>query len=540
MLSLLLLPAVAVYGRQQPLPVPAALRTAVARANPAAVRCYGFDTARRQQNSAPFSAVAVTADGYLLTVAHATRPGKTYNVSFPDGREVIAVGLGRIAQDNINNLPDVAMMKIIEAGPWPFAPMGNTAAMLSGDPCFMIAYPETLAQPFPTVRFGLVAKPKIESDFLATTCVMEPGDSGGPIFDLQGRVIALNSRCDTSEDRNFHVPVDLYRQYWTALTKAATYTTNPAPDSVTTQAVPASVAYGPVPASLSLANAAVVSLQSEVAGRVQAIAGTALVFDGAGTYIVSKSSCVGNAPTVVVGKGKVPAKVVSRSRAHDLVLLWVDTKIAGALKKTDTSYAGIAPVPGSFVYAAVPGGRQERGVAGCAPFALEGKFSSGYFGANAKWAEDAAALANIQPNSPLVKAGLQLQDKILSIGGQRVNKPADYGAILNQFFPNDTLVLDVKRGDSTFQQAIVMGERPERKSTHPADLFKGGKSVRRDGFPSVWTIDARVQAADCGAPVYDAAGKVCGVVISRFSRTAALVVPLQAINSWMLPVIKKG
>lgn len=540
-LCVLLLSAVTAYGQQPNHSLPAALRTAIERANPAAVRCYGFDTVRQQQNSAPFSAVAVTADGYLLTVAHTTRPHQTYKVGFPDGRVAIAIGLGRIAQDNVSNLPDVAMMKILDPGPWPFAPMGYTAAMRAGDPCFMIAYPETLAQDFPTVRFGVVADPKMEADFLATSCAMEPGDSGGPLFDLQGRVIALNSRCDTSEERNFQVPVDLYRQYWTALTKAENYTSYPVADAVAAPAAPdAAVVYGAVSTALPLTNPAVVSLQSEVSGKVQTIAGTAMAVDGKGTYIVSKSSCVGPVPYVVVNNKKMLARVISRSREHDLVLMLVTAKIKGALLKTDTSYRGVAPVPGSFVYAALPGQRQKRGIVGCNPFALEGKFSSGFFGANARWTEGAAALANIQPNSPLVKAGLQLQDKLLRIGGQPVNQPADYGAILSQFFPGDTLVLDVKRGDSSFQQTIVMGERPVSKSSHPAELYRGGASVRRDGFPTVWTIDARVQANECGGPVFDAAGKFCGIVISRFSRTAALVIPANAINAWMVQIIKKG
>ncbi|WP_276485606.1 trypsin-like peptidase domain-containing protein [Paraflavitalea pollutisoli] len=536
--SILLLSAITVYGRQQPIPVPAALRTAIERARPASVRCYGFDTVQQQQNSAPFSAVVVTADGYLLTVAHTTRPQQTYKVHFPDGREALAVGLGRIARDNVSNLPDVAMMKLLAPGPWPFAPMGHTAAMRSGDPCLMIAYPETLAQPFPTVRFGVVANPRMESEFLATTAVMEPGDSGGPLFDLQGRVIALNSRCDTSEDRNFHTPVDLYRQYWTALTKAETYTDFPAADKVKVPTA-AAVKYAPVPAQVKLANAAVVSLQSEVAGKLQSIAGTAISLDGRGTYILSKSSEVGAAPVVVTNQERLLAKVVSHSREHDLVLLWVDKKLTGALSKTDTSYAGVGPAPGSFVYAALPGGRQKRGVVGCAPIALPVKYSSGFFGAGARWMDGAATLANIHPNSPLVQARIQLQDKILRFGGQPIHQPADYGALLAQYFPNDTLVLDVKRGDSLFQQTIVMGAWPARTPTHPAELFKGGASVRRDGFASVWTIDARVQAAECGAPVYDAAGKCCGIVISRFSRTAALVMPMAVINGWMAPLLRK-
>lgn len=537
--TLLLLLAVTAYGRQQQQPLQSALQAAIQKAYNASVRAWGYDTARKTQNSAQFSAVVVSSDGYLLTVAHAIQPGRTYKVSFPDGKEALALGLGRIDLASSRTMPDVAMMKIIGNGHWPFAAMGISGALREGDPCFSIGYPEALARSLPGIRFGYIITPQMPSGFILSSCAMEVGDSGGPLFDLQGRVIGLNSRCDTTEDKNYHVPVDLYRKYFTALSRPENYTEYPAvTDSLVNTDQAAAMAYIPPASRVPVASGASVVVQSMLAGKPQIIAGTALAGNAGGTYIISKSSCVAEVPVVIAGNKPLKAQVIARSKAHDLVLLYIAGKIKGALQPADTSYPVHTPAPGEFVYAVLPDGTQRQGIKGSNTFSLPAKFSSGYFGANATWMDGAATLSRIQPNSPVIATGLKEKDQVLSIAGQPVNKPEDYGAILLQFFPGDTISLQVKRGDSLFQQQVILPPRPERKSSHVADLFAGGKSGRRDGFPNVWHCDARITAADAGTPVYDANGKFCGIAIARFSRTAALVIPATVINQWIKQHIK--
>mgnify|MGYP006190613121 FL=1 len=124
-------------------------------------------------------------------------------------------------------MPDVGMMKITDKGIWPFAEMGYSNSLVAGEPCISISYPESLNQQLPTLRLGQVAEVKNEYGFIRSTCKMEPGDSGGPLFDYHGRVIGLHSAIDVGEDQNFEIPVDLYRKYWTALKKEMTYTSFP-------------------------------------------------------------------------------------------------------------------------------------------------------------------------------------------------------------------------------------------------------------------------------------------------------------------------
>ena len=45
------------------------------------------------------------------------------------------------------------------------------------------------------------------------------GDSGGPVFDLEGRVIGISSTCGDSLLENRHVSVDRFHRYWDRLLK---------------------------------------------------------------------------------------------------------------------------------------------------------------------------------------------------------------------------------------------------------------------------------------------------------------------------------
>lgn len=176
---------------------------AVKKAYPASVRMWGFDVQQNQRTSAQFSGVVVSADGYILTAAHTILPGKNYKVFFPDGRECIALALGKIENKDTPGIPDVGLMKITDKGTWPFAEMGYSASLLKNEPCISISYPESLNQTLPTLRLGTVAEVKNEYGFIRSTCKMEPGDSGGPLFDYYGRVIGLHSAIDVSEEMNF-------------------------------------------------------------------------------------------------------------------------------------------------------------------------------------------------------------------------------------------------------------------------------------------------------------------------------------------------
>ncbi|TKC09541.1 S1 family peptidase [Pedobacter frigoris] len=524
---------------------------ALSKAYSASVRMWGYDTVKKQQNSAQFSGVVVTAEGHILTAAHATIPGNTYKVFFPDGQERMAIALGRIGFKERQNLPDVAMMKIIGDGKWSFAEMGWSSSLRKNQPCLSIAYPETLSQPKPSVRFGRISVPMTQWGFVQSTCKMEPGDSGGPLFDYMGRVIALHSRIDKPEDVNFEVPVDLYRKYWTALNKPIDYEKLPTEeDDVLSDplasniiSIPALEKIGDQFLSLeSKFKGTSLVVKSILNGKEQQASGTLFMLDKlplksgtkSGSFVISKSTLIGNNPMIDLGSGKfIKADIVARDKSNDLVLLQLPKKLktgitAGMLK--DTLAIQFNEL-GKFLLSALPGQNSRVSVLGSQFFSLPRKFSSGYFGANANFINQQIILTRITPGSPAAEK-LEIQDQITGINGTPISQPPQYGAEIMKYAPGDTISIQGIRKGVPYSLPVALTVVPVR-GNHPADKIEGGKSIRLDDFKSVFTHDAAISALECGGPVFDTYGRFYGINIARFSRTSILAIPTGVIYDFI-------
>ncbi|MCH5686075.1 hypothetical protein LWM68_18555 [Niabella sp. W65] len=59
--------------------------------------------------------------------------------------------------------------------------------------------------------------------------------------------------------------------------------------------------------------------------------------------------------------------------------------------------------------------------------------------------------------------------------------------------------------------------------------FKGGKSIRRDGFQHVILHDARLRSYECGSPLFNLEGNLTGINIARFSHTTTLALELSEL-----------
>lgn len=541
---LLLLLAGNTYSQRIAATLTPVIHAAIEKAYPASIRIWGYDTLSRQQMSAQFSGVVVTPEGHILTVAHTTLPGKTYMVTFPDGRTAIALALGKINFPETPILPDVAMMKIIGGGNWPYAEMGRSATLQVNEPCISIAYPETLNQPLPSVRLGRIVQVRNENGFIQSSCIMEPGDSGGPLFDCLGRVIGLHSAVEINESQNYEVPVDLYRKYWTALNTAEHYTAYPATeDAIADDPMTGSLLTVPALADVNKAlktseyDPYVIQLGSTVDGQRVTIMGTVFSVNGA-AYIVSKSSAVGEQPFITDGKKQVAVSVVSRNRDNDLVLL----SLPARMKKKGLSFPlNMQPVDsaGKFLLSPLPDTIGIASVLGSKTFTMPRMNSLAFLGAAIAPVDGPLALTFVMPGSPAAQSGLQTGDVVVSINGMPIIKAVDYGRELSKYWAGDKIIFETRRHDSLCSNEIVLGTRPQQASNHPAEMFIGGKSNRRDGFESVFTHDAILRPQQCGGPVFDTYGRFYGINIARFSRTSSLVLPTAVIQQFIAAALKK-
>jgi S1-C subfamily serine protease len=156
--------------------------------------------------------VIVTDSGYVLTAAHvAMRPGKTAEVMLSDGRVVLATTLG------MNRNVDAGLIKINpnqnSGKPWPHATLGSSQQLAPGMWCIATGHPGGYDQKRgPVTRVGRILA--VRPNAIVTDCALIGGDSGGPLFDISGRLIAVHSRIGNEVSDNLHVPIDHYAESW--------------------------------------------------------------------------------------------------------------------------------------------------------------------------------------------------------------------------------------------------------------------------------------------------------------------------------------
>jgi serine protease Do len=146
------------------------------------------------QGSMPFrgqgSGFIISPDGLILTNAHVVRDAKEVTVKLSDRREFRAKVLGSDAPT------DIAVLKV-DARDLPVVSLGNDKDVQVGDQVLAIGSPFGFEQ---TATQGIVSAKgrSLPGDsyvpFIQTDAAVNPGNSGGPLFDAGGRVIGINAQ----------------------------------------------------------------------------------------------------------------------------------------------------------------------------------------------------------------------------------------------------------------------------------------------------------------------------------------------------------
>jgi serine protease Do len=145
------------------------------------------------------SGVVVSEDGVVLTAAHVCdEPNRNVHFIFPDGRTAHGKTLGT------NHEIDAGMMQITEHGPWPHVEMGDLDQAGLGDWVLTLGHPGGFdPERSMVLRRRIIRLAPRHSKPTAPQLY----DSGGPPFDMHGRVIGIHSRISDSTAENFHAPV---------------------------------------------------------------------------------------------------------------------------------------------------------------------------------------------------------------------------------------------------------------------------------------------------------------------------------------------
>lgn len=515
------------------------LNACILKAMEASVYIIEYDTLRDRvkeglMESDGFSGVVVSAEGHILTVSHAAVPGEVYQIRFSNGNRSIAKGLGRIGIQADGTDYDMAMLKITKVGKWAFAEMGNTASLRVGDPLIGISYPSSFFKQYPNVRLGTLTDSNSSDGFITSTVKMEPGDSGGPLFDSNGRVIGIHSYINENETQNFDVPIEFYLKYWSALNIAKDYTSIPEKDKVPAFKKSRSLKVYNLeenPLLQDVTSKNTVAIVSNQGSKQVHILGTK-VNTGSRTVIVSKNSMIGTNPVVSIDGKNISLQVVNRDRENDLIIMHAPELTDHGIeiaKEADLSPMVMRDL-GKFFISDLGEGRKKMGVLGAMALDLPAIFSVGYPGANAVYQDGKITFSEITGQDTL-NAILKVGDQVLKINRVPITEAADYDREFAKYLAGDSISLNLLRDGKPLQASIYLLGQPTFK--HVSFDYPGGRSDRSDSYKQVLVQDAAILPEECGGPVFDQSGKFCGINIARHSRTSTIIVPVSILSAYV-------
>jgi serine protease Do len=458
------------------------------------------------------SGVVVSKDGYVLSAGHVVgKPGQKATFIFADGKTLHGTTLG------LDRDTDAGLLKITDSGQWPSVEMRKPGNVQPGTWCVTLGHPlgPQEGRP-PVVRAGRVLQSR--GTTFQTDCTIVAGDSGGPVVDLEGKVIGINSRINAPmPTMNFHVAIDAFHLSWDQMLKGDAVQA-PGRDSNEVKGV-----FGPAVAE---AGRCVVRVKCD--GRDVAL-GTLVGPDG---WIITKASQLKGKTVCRTADGQErEARLVGVHEGFDLAMLKIN---AGGLPLVPWA-ADAKPVVGQWV--AVVGMGSDRPLAvGVVGVPLR-KIPPihGVLGIGLAEVEKPAQIIRIFPNSAAQKAGLQEKDIITHLNDNPTNTRSELQAGLRRFRPGTAVKLTVKRGDKTLQISATLSllDTPGNRKRDMQNLAGPGVSTRHDDFPSVLQHDTVLAPNDCGGPLVDLSGRVVGLNIARGGRTETYSVPTDVVLGLM-------
>ncbi|MFN0116524.1 MAG: Do family serine endopeptidase [Paracoccaceae bacterium] len=149
----------------------------------------GGEGAPPRRSNALGSGFVISADGYIVTNNHVIEEADEISIEFFSGETLDAKLIGTDPKT------DIALLKVESDTPLPFVNFGDSDGMRVGD--WVMAVGNPLGQGF-SVSAGIVSARNRElsgtyDDFIQTDAAINRGNSGGPLFNMDGQVIGVNT-----------------------------------------------------------------------------------------------------------------------------------------------------------------------------------------------------------------------------------------------------------------------------------------------------------------------------------------------------------
>ena len=491
------------------------------------------------------SGVIISEEGIVLSQYHVShqRPGEPYANSHPPGQKVpVIFHDGREGEGELLGADreyDLSLLKLVEPGPYPFVPVDSDAAIELSDWVLKIGHPGGYKKGRkPVVRLGRVVC-RIRTGRLSgfiSDCHVTGGDSGGPYFDLQGRLVGIAgmgtsppgvvlpermaSRMSplfaaTSMDR-IHAKLELMRR--------GEITPPPPPGRMWEMYRDAKTLdvdhWKHGRESLREFESAVENARQSIVrimdGNYQAALGTVVSVDG---VIVTKASVLPENPRCVTQDGReISVSVIGMAPAFDVAVLRTDAEITPVTWAEDQD----SPV-GSFQVS--PGRDSDSlavGIVSVARRDLSGPFPKAVVrhvrpGADPPEIEgipvEGRGLIVVSVDGKAGLSGLEPADELIRLGIVTIRSETDLVAAVASHSAGDTISATVLREGESVQLAIKLDSRRSPIET------------RRFTAPTVVEHDAPVTAGEYAGPILNLDGHATGVTMAAAEDYGSFAIP---------------
>ena len=456
------------------------------------------------------SGVIISANGYILTVAHGlNKTADEVNVRLVDGDTAVANVVSQ------NRTRDVALLKISDAAKHAF-----TAIPLAGElavretPTLAFGYPaREVPGKSPVVRLGKVIGRDKTS--IRSSCVMTAGDSGGPLVTTDGRLLGIHQRIGLGRQSNLHLTIDAC---CAALADAL--------DLRDIGRVTTTSDQPPIP--LTASHEALATWQRRTV-RIPNEDGEIIAW---GTLInsntvVTKLSEIASRTTILVRTASdrsITAELIDKNRPLDVAVLRLSAE-----EETGDPAAGPATHVGvgDLVFGS---GEDEVGI--IARVGHNEPATKPQLGCTLVTENNALIVEHVAPYSAASDAGLQPGDLLTHLSGKMLKRLSDVASPMARLQPGDHVTFEFERDgvrqSSTGRLCHQPSEMLERSEF--LDGRAGELSIRRTDFHGILQHDGPLLARQMGGPLFSEDGRLIGINIARRSREAVLAVPIEKVR----------
>ena len=453
------------------------------------------------------SGVIVSPEGLVLTAGHVClERGTMVTVILHDGREVKAETLGTC------EWVDAGMLQIVGEETWSYAELGDSSAIELGQWCLIMGHPDGYVKgrpPVPRVGRVLFATPK---EF-QTDAPIIPGDSGGPVLSLDGKVIGIHSWISNEIDDNYHTAINAFIDNWDFMLTG------------TLDAQRAPGRNGPDGRDILIESAAAVrdAVVQILCDDKETALGVVVDREG---FVLTKASELTPGATIscLASDGASwSATLAEVDEEYDLALLKVDASNPSPVNWSDSDDMD----PGQFVLSLCLHRKRPIILGTLGVLDRTVPMTGGKLGISLDRGTSSPTIRETIQGGAAERAGMRPGDVVAEINGEEIETSDEVAAILKYKQAGEAIEITVVRNNKTKTFSVVLSEGaqvPNKIEVEESD-FDDGVSRRSTGFSNVFQHDGPIQPQHCGGLLIDLEGKAIGLNIARFSRVETFAIP---------------